>query len=181
MTVEIKTSHELSHSTMAFMATKTDSSWGTLIYEEEVTEPIFVDVPPRKLIEAACRQYGEELIARIDSAKILCGFNNKSPIAISVTNEYYFFPIHSPSNIDCSWLSHTHIRKISKEKYSSSTVLFRDGRKISVPASKGTMLNQLHRTAQFRFALEQQIKPIQQKKAIEAILMVLGYDKNIRY
>ncbi|WP_440896220.1 competence protein ComK [Amphibacillus sp. Q70] len=177
MTVKMKTSYELSHSTMAFMATETDGSWGTLVYEEGVAEPIFVDIPPGKLIELAYRHNGEELIARFDGARLLCGFNNKSPVAISVTNNYYFFPTHSPSNPNCSWFSHTHIRKIKKAKYGGSTVLFRDGRKLTIPVSEGIMLNQLHRTAQYRFALQQQIQPVQQKEAIQAIFKVLGYDR----
>ncbi|WP_017472403.1 competence protein ComK [Amphibacillus jilinensis] len=175
MLAKAKTSHELSHTTMAFIATEIDDSWGTLIYEEEREEPIIVNTPPGKLMEAAYRYYGEELVARFDGAKILCDFNNKPPIAISVTHHFYFFPTHSSTNPYCSWFSHTHIRKITKAKYGGSEVCFRDGRKLMVPVSEGIMLNQLHRTAQYRFMLGEQLKPVHQKEALNALIKALGY------
>src|SRR5699024_6087090 len=146
MTVETKTSYELSHSTMGFLATEIDGSESAIVYERGV-KPFQVTIPPGKLIDQAIRRYGEELIAPIDGAKILCDYHNKTPIAISVLNNYYFFPSHSPSNRNCSWFSHTHVKKITKAKFGGSTINFIDGQKVTLPVSDGTMRNQQERTA----------------------------------
>jgi len=171
-----KTSYDLSHTTMVLEATENDGSWESIILEERSAKPFYVKTAPVKLIEKTCRQNGEELLTRHDGAKILCGFSNKSPIAISVTKNLYYFPTHSPSNPQCSWLSHTHVRDIKAAKYGGSTVIFRDGQTIDLQVSKSTMLKQLYRTAQFRFILEQQLKPIKKKDLLEALLKALGYD-----
>lgn len=176
MKINLPTSHELSPATMAFMATEIDGSWGTKIYLEGGDKPIFVNYSPSKLIAEAYRQQGEELLARFDGAKILCGFKNKSPIAISVTNGYYFFPTHSPTHQNCSWFSHNHVVNIKKSKYGGSIVYFEDGQKLTTSVSEGTMHNQRNRTAQYRFALEREIKPLQYKAVIRALMKILRND-----
>ncbi|WP_067840165.1 competence protein ComK [Amphibacillus sediminis] len=175
MSQELKTSHELSHTTMAFIATEYDGLWCSLVYEEEVKDPILVKSSPLKLIESACRHYGEELIARFDGAKLLCDFNNKTPIAISSSNGIFFFPTQSPTSISCSWISHTHIRRIKKADYGSSMIVFRDGRELLLPISEGIMQNQVNRTAQYRFILSEQLKPNQQQGALNAMMKVIGH------
>ena len=171
-----KTSYDLSHTTMVIKATESDGSWCSMILEEQKSSPLYVKKTPRKLIENNCRKNGEELLTRFDGARILCGFNNKPPIAISVVKSLYYFPTHSPSNPQCSWFSHTHITDIKEAKYGGSTVLFRDGQTLDVDVSRSTMLNQLNRTAQFRFILEEQLKPIKKKGLLGALLKALGYD-----
>ena len=176
MKVVKQMSYDLSPTTMVLQATETDSSWASTILEEKSTKPIYVKTAPVKLIEKAYRQNGEELLTRNDGAKILCGFNNKTPIVISVTKKMYYFPTHSPQNPHCSWLSHTHVRRVTAAKYGGSIVTFSDGQTMEFQVSKSTMDFQLHRTAQFRFIFEEQLKPIRNRELLESLLKALGYD-----
>ncbi|SDC44505.1 competence protein ComK [Pelagirhabdus alkalitolerans] len=175
MVVRTKTSHDLSHKTKAYIAAEKDGMWGTLVYEEGEKEPEFILKTPSKLIDIICETNGEKLLSRHDSAKILCGFNNKAPVALSVANNHYFFPTHSPNNPSCSWFSHSHIKEIHKGKYGDAIVMFRDHQKLEVPISAGIMTNQLHRTAQYRYLLQEQFKSINQKEALQFMLKALGF------
>ncbi|BAM46914.1 MAG: competence protein ComK [Amphibacillus sp.] len=173
MNLKERTSYELSQATMALIATEIDGLWGSIVYEEGASKPIYVAEPPTKIIEKAHKQNGEELLARADAAKVVCGFNNKPPVVISITKNLYYFPTHSPSNPNCSWFSHTHSTTVSKAKYGGAIVHFRNGHKLEIPVSEMIMTNQLYRTAQFRFMIDQQIQPLQKKKALETLLKAL--------
>ena len=71
---------------------------------------------------------------------------------------------------------HTHVRRVTAAKYGGSIVTFSDGQTMEFQVSKSTMDFQLHRTAQFRFIFEEQLKPIKNKELLETLLKALGYE-----
>lgn len=170
MDLNSRKTYELTSSTMCLIAFEVDGSWKTKVLLDGGEPPFIVDFPPSKIIQAACKKYGEELISRGDGAKILCGFKNKPPIAISLLNNYYFFPTHSPTNPNCSWFSHRHIRLITKARFGGSNIRFINGEKLTFPVSEGIMNAQLHKTAQYQIVLQREMKPLEQRAAIKAIL-----------
>jgi len=79
----------------------------------------------------------------------------------------YFFPTASPSKKNCSWLSHTHILKIQKvDKGSRTEVVFSNKQRIILNVSYGSFENQLHRTAQYRFSLNNRMERIHEALTI---------------
>ncbi|SEO70304.1 competence protein ComK [Amphibacillus marinus] len=177
MVTNVISTYQLSHSTMGITAVNVEGKWYSEIIEENVEEEMIISQPPNKLISQACKMYGEEIISRFDGAKLLCDFSNKAPIAISSAHNIYFFPTESPSRINCSWFSHTHIRSITKADYNNSTLTFRDGKQRVVPFSYGIMHNQVNRTAQYRFILSEQLKHNQQKGVLQMILKAMDLSK----
>src|SRR5690625_7893119 len=72
----------------------------------------------------------------------------------------YFFPTASPMNESCSWIAHSHIDQIFPKENNQTEILFKNGKRILFDVSYGSMVNQVHRNAQFRYSLEDRIKII---------------------
>lgn len=159
---------------MALIPVEIDGKWQTMIYDEENESTVTVEEPPHRLVQEACQSYGEEMISRNDGAKLLCDFTSKAPIAVSSLYNMFFFPNESPTNTSCSWFSHSHIRKVLDGEFGGTRLLFRNGKEIYVPTSKGVMNNQVHKTAQYRFILSEHLKQGQQKAALEMVFKALG-------
>lgn len=176
--LKARTSHDLTGVTMAFIPKEKNGSWVTEALVENVTEPNIINTPAAKVIFEAHEYYGEKLIARFDGAKILCGFMNKSPVAISVINNYYFFPTHSPANPNCAWISNSHVSKISKGKYGDSIIHFKDGRELSLPVSDRILDNQRYRTSHYRVCIEEQLKSVRKQGKIDALLKIFDIDRS---
>src|SRR5699024_10409985 len=123
-----------------------------------------------KVIDEACRFYGSSLRGRLEGTKNISKITHKAPIAIDHSLGMYFFPTASPSNHDCSWINHSHVQEIKPCGKKETEVVFKNGETIIVPVSYGSMLNQLQRTAQFRFSLDtrmEQLKRIIEKERKE--------------
>ena len=69
----------------------------------------------------------------------------------------YFFPTASPTNALCSWISHSHIENVQSGQNLSSKITFKNGKTIELDVSIGSILNQVHRTAQFRYLLDKRL------------------------
>ena len=76
----------------------------------------------------------------------------------------YFFPTASPSNTSCSWIAHSHIKDINPIGKDNTEIEFKNGRRIAVKVSYGSMLNQVQRTAQFRYSLDTRMKYLKRKR-----------------
>lgn len=153
-------SHEITPLTMA-ITTKEDKygNLTTIILEEQ--EEYHVKPTPSKVIDQACKFFGSSLKGRQDGTRDICGITHKAPIAIDPISGMYFFPTISPVNPTCSWIAHSHIDEIKNARNSSTELLFKNGKKLILDVSYGIMLNQIQRTAQFRFLLDNRIKSLQ--------------------
>lgn len=76
----------------------------------------------------------------------------------------YFFPTMSPTNDKCSWIAHSHIEKMNKTANQQAEITFKNGKIITLNMSFGSMLNQVQRTAQFRYILDERIKFLQKHR-----------------
>lgn len=135
----------------------------TFVYEEEVTYA--VDHSPSKIIEDACKFFGASLKGRQDGTRDICGITHKAPITIDPSSGMYFFPTTSPSNAKCSWVAHSHIDQVNKAENNCTEIIFKNGKRIVLDVSYGSMLNQVQRTAQFRYLLDNRIQYLQRKSA----------------
>lgn len=131
----------------------------TVVLEE--SQNYSVSITPTKMMDKACQYYGQNLEGLQRGTKNISNITHKAPIAIDSRSGMYFFPTASPSKKTCSWLSHTHITHIFPIQNGSGTeIVFNNEYRIAVNISFGSMQNQLHRTAQFRFSLDTRIERI---------------------
>src|SRR5699024_2152818 len=127
-------------------------------YVLEETQEYIMSTTPTKIIEQACKYYGSSLKGRVEGTKEVSEFIYKPPIAINPSTGMFFFPTSSPRIKTCSWIAHSHILILHpKEDQRITEIVFKNGRKVIVPVSYGSITNQLQRTAQFRYELEKRL------------------------
>ncbi|WP_047986171.1 competence protein ComK [Ornithinibacillus californiensis] len=155
--------HEITPLTLAVVAKK-DAGGNVHTYVLEEESEYVVDKSPSKLIDYACRFFGSSLKGRQDGTKDICGITHKAPISIDPSSGMYFFPTTSPTNSQCSWIAHSHIHHVNRGRDRSTEIVFKNGKKLILDASYGSLMNQIHRTAQFRYLLDNRIKHLQKRK-----------------
>ncbi|GAA0301001.1 competence protein ComK [Gracilibacillus halotolerans] len=125
-------------------------------HEEDDQE---IDLSAKKVMDIACREFGISLRGLIEGSKMLSRITHKPPIAIDRVSGMYFFPTESPQNRSCSWIAHSHVLELEKTERGTN-IIFKNGRELFVPASYHTIINQLYRTAQFRYLLTNKMEDI---------------------
>ncbi|MEI3612853.1 competence protein ComK [Pseudogracilibacillus sp. SO30301A] len=160
----ITISYEVTPLTMAVLSGKDDKgSRNTVVLEEK--KEYTVHTTPTKMIDEACKFFGSSLKGRLEGTKDISRITHKAPIAIDPSSGMYFFPTASPSNEECSWIAHSHVKDIQSIGKTKTEIIFKNGRRIIINVSYGSMMNQLQRTAQFRYSLDTRMKIL--KAAIE--------------
>ncbi|WP_082234693.1 competence protein ComK [Halobacillus massiliensis] len=149
--------YEVNPQTMALVAHYNET--GQIVTEVmESKDTFYIPDYPGKVIDQSCRYFASSLEGRLSGTKQVAGFTHKPPIVISQTMGMYFFPIISPKRRECSWIAHNFIKDYESEQNHTTTLFFTNGTSLNVPVSKGMISNQVHRTAQFRFILEDRLK-----------------------
>lgn len=146
-------SYEITPLTLAVVAywdPKREKFTSKIMEEQSET---FVDLTPTKVIDQACKFFGDSLEGKRAGTKEVCGITHKAPICIDPPSGMYFFPTSSPSNPDCSWIAHSHISHVQQGENQLAEIVFFNGRRLTLETSVGSIINQKHRTAQFRFLL----------------------------
>lgn len=154
---KITITHEITPLTMAVLSKKDDEGTTNAIVLEEKKE-YTVHTTPTKMIDEACKFFGSSLKGRLEGTKDISRITHKAPIAIDPSSGMYFFPTASPSNTECSWIAHSHVKDIHSIGKTKTEIIFKNGRRIIVNVSYGSMMNQLQRTAQFRYSLDTRMK-----------------------
>ncbi|HLR41200.1 MAG TPA: competence protein ComK [Virgibacillus sp.] len=148
---------EITPLTMAVLAQQDDSgNISTCVLESEAE--YVVDHSPSKLIHNACVFFGSSLKGKLEGTRNICGITHKAPISIDPFSGMYFIPTMSPKSDKCSWIAHSYIEKMYKAANQQAKILFKNGKIITLDISFGSMLNQVQRTAQFRYILDERIK-----------------------
>src|SRR5699024_6331581 len=112
------------------------------------------------MIDHACKFFGSSLRGRLEGTKDISKITHKPPVAIDPSSGMYFFPTASPTNKSCSRIAHSHVELINPIDKNKTEVVFTNGNTIVLDVSYGSMMNQLHRTAQFRYSLDSRMKLI---------------------
>lgn len=155
MEKKIEAVYEITPLTMAILC-EPDENGKVRTKAIEETNHLIINKSPTKIVDDACKFFGSSLKGRLDGTRDISSITHKAPIAIDPSSGMFFFPTASPINISCSWISHSHIKGV-KPIQNQSEVTFINGQKILLDVSYGSMLNQIQRTAQFRFSLENRI------------------------
>lgn len=72
----------------------------TRVLEKETS--YYVDSPPNKVIDGACKYFGASLKGRQEGAFDVCNFTHKVPIAIDPYSGMYYFPTEWAMRLDVS-------------------------------------------------------------------------------
>lgn len=151
--------YEITPLTLAVMPKQNQN--GTIsAYILEESRDYIIDYSPKKVIDAACKYFGSSLKGRIDGTKDISNITHKPPIAIDPASGMYFFPTNSPVNSKCTWIAHSHLESMNSIDIQQTEITFKNGKSIIVDVSYGSIMNQIQRTAQFRYALDNRIKLI---------------------
>ena len=105
-----------------------------------------------KIIKNSCEYFGSSFLGRQKGTKILTGINYKSPIIIEESRNIIFFPLSSPRDMNCSWISLFYIKNyINKD--GKLEVLFENGKKYIFNISYGSFDNQYLRATKLESIL----------------------------
>jgi|SRR5690625_3489356 len=156
---QFKINYEITPLTMAVLCKKNDKG-GVNSYVLEETKEYFVHSAPTKVIDHACKFFGSSLKGRLEGTKDISRITHKAPVAIDPSSGMYFFPTASPTNVNCSWISHSHVEYVKPLKNDKTELIFKNGNRIAINVSYGSILNQVQRTAQFRYSLENRMSII---------------------
>lgn len=157
-------SHEITPLTMAVIS-EHDKNGRTISRVLEEQSEFIVELSPTKVIDSACEFFGVSLQGRQAGTRKVCGITHKAPICIDSACGMYFFPTSSPANANCSWIAHSHINQVGRANDQSTEIIFKSGKRIVVEVSYGSMMNQVHRTAQYRYLLDNRLKYLQTYQA----------------
>lgn len=161
-------SYEINPMTMAVVPQQNKyGEFITFVYED--MDEYIVDYSPSKVIDYACKYFGASLKGRQEGTREICEITHKAPIAIDPASGMYFFPTTSPASSKCSWIAHSHIEKVIKISGYRSEVIFKNGKSIIFNLSYGSLMNQIQRTAQFRYLLDKRISFLRQHKSAEYV------------
>lgn len=143
--------------TLALLSKETkEGKLNTFIMEEK--RDYVVQSAPIQVIDYACRVFGSTLKGRLEGGQDINQVTYKSPVAIDPSSGMYFFPTASPTNKNCSWIAHSHVKSykpINQER--ECEITFYSGDKLQLAVSYRSILNQIQRTAQFRFTLDRRM------------------------
>lgn len=159
--------YEITPLTLAILAKGNKKSSAACVLEEEAE--YVIDYSPSKVIDYACKFFGASLKGRQEGTRDICGITHKAPISIDPSSGMYFFPTYSPISPKCSWIAHSHIDQVNRVTNHSTEIIFKNGKQILLDISYGSMLNQVQRTAQFRYLLDNRIKFLQQYQ-VDAVI-----------
>ena len=113
-----------------------------------------VNLNTSKVIEHSCEYFGSTMEGRQLGTKALIGVTHKSPIYIEESSNIIFFPLNSPRNENCSWVSFNNILSYKQGKDQKSTIIkFKNGKELEVLASIGTVTNQILRSSRLQVVL----------------------------
>jgi competence protein ComK len=159
---------EITPFTMAILPQRDENgNVGSYVLEEK--EDFFVKASPSKMIDLACKFFGASLKGRQIGTKEISNMTHKLPISIDPSSGMYFFPTLSPINPKCAWLAHTHIQEIKEVGNQRTEIFFKNGLSIIVNVSYGSIMNQINRTAQYRYVLDERIKSLQSDERIKRL------------
>lgn len=161
--IQLKDVQEITPNTLAILSRLAAGRNSVCILED--TEEIFTEYSPSKLMDYACKFFGSSLRGRQEGTADVCKITHKAPIAVNPSSGMYFFPTASPSHPDCSWIAHSHIADIQRSSSNFAHIIFKNGVEITIPVSHGIIMNQVQRTAHFRYLLEKRIWYVSQGHA----------------
>ena len=139
--------YEINRGTLAIVP----KNEGSLVYEDD--DQYEIESSPFHIMEDSCKYFGSSYEGRKEGAKNILGAEYKVPIVIEDSDNLIVFPTASPSASDCVWISLKRVRKIEKEPYNNTKIIFDNNIELIIPCSYRTVENQLSRASRLDIIL----------------------------
>jgi|SRR5699024_7091686 len=144
---------EISPQTLAVVGKEVEKGYFTRVIEYEEEDDYETTWSAQKVMDTTCVEFGISLRGLIEGSRMLSGITHKPPIAIDRMSGMYFFPVESPQRKSCTWIAHSHVLEVEKLDRHETKIFFKNGRDLTINISYATVINQLYRTAQYRYLL----------------------------
>lgn len=143
-----KDNYEINSSTMAIIPIDDEYS---KVYEEE--EKYIVKQSSNKIIKENCKFFGSSYIGRCAGTKQMTGIKSKFPIILEESRNIIFFPTSSPRKMQSCWFALNKIKLCSRDKNSTSKVLFKNDLILNIDISVYSLENQIVRSTMLKSKL----------------------------
>ena len=120
------------------------------VMEEE--ESYVVSKSTTEIIDNSCKFFGSSYLGRHEGTKTMIGVSYKAPIIVEESRGVIFFPTCSPRYDNCYWISLNNIKDYFKEG-KQTVLLFKNGQKITLDISYGSLENQILRSTRLESVL----------------------------
>ncbi len=110
-----------------------------------------------EIMEHSCEYFGSSYEGRKEGTKKLLGITHKSPIIVEESRKIIFFPTTSPEKLECTWINLEKIDKYFKNGPKKSRIVFKNGKKLDLDISIGSLTNQILRATRLKYILDQRI------------------------
>ncbi len=107
-----------------------------------------------EVMDYSCQYFGSSYLGRIDGSKKMLGANYKLPIIVEESSGLIFFPITSPENKECIWISLKWYQEVLESK-EHTCILLKNGKKILCSISKKSIENQVMRASRLNLILNE--------------------------
>lgn len=142
----IKPTYHINKRTLAILPAK-QIEYDTIVIEQQQT--LHVRQTSLKIIKNSCKKYWATYEGRREAVIHHMNFQQKVPIPISIMNQLYFFPTHSPNHLDNSWIAAQQITQITRHPHSrnrQSIIQFACGQTLTIDVSTYILRQQAERT-----------------------------------
>ena len=144
--------YEVNEDTAAVMGVNKNA---TRIIETE--NEYFINDSAYEVMDYSCRYFGSSYTGRVDGSKKILGANYKLPVIVEESSDLIFFPIASPEDKQCVWLSLKWIKDVY-EKNGNTYVEFKNGKRITCKCSVSSIKNQIMRASRLNTLLNERKK-----------------------
>lgn len=110
-----------------------------------------------EIMDYSCQYFGSSYLGRVDGSRNMLKANYKLPIIVEESSELIFFPISSPENPKCIWISLQWVEDVFEED-NKTFILLKNGKKIESIASKSSVRNQIMRASRLNLILNDRKK-----------------------
>lgn len=153
MTVRINDEYIMTSDTMALVPHL--NQYGELwSFAMELNRTILIRKNPKTILNDSCKFFGSSYEGRVDGTKAIMNRGKMYPIAICVPLDMYMFPLVSPNNYTCVWLSYVHIRDIDAYQIHHAKITFMNEQQLIVNKSKKLIESKKFRTGELRHQLK---------------------------
>lgn len=123
----------------------------------ETNKEYIVEDSAYEVMDYSCQYFGSSYLGRVDGSKKMLGANYKLPVIVEESSDLIFFPISSPENPKCIWISLQWVTDVYEEN-GKIYILLKNGKKIESTASKSSIKNQIMRSSRLNLILNDRKK-----------------------
>lgn len=144
--------YEVNDETLAVIGLEKEK---TKIIERE--KEYIIEDSAYEVMDYSCQYFGSSYLGRVDGSKNMLKANYKLPIIVEESSDLIFFPIASPENPKCIWISLQWVEDVYEEN-NKTFILLKNGKKIESIASKSSVRNQIMRASRLNLILNDRKK-----------------------